>query len=426
MSRFPVVGNAQIVGGRERQEDAAGVAQFRRLGNALALVLADGMGGHAGGDVAAGLAVRTVLAHLKTGASPPWMKLSSALTAANDGIRRAVQANAALEGMGCTLVAATISASRLRWISVGDSVLFLLRNGHLVRLNADHSMRSVLADMVARGKLSEEEAARDPTRNALRSAVTGDEIELIDAPDKDVALHDRDVVLVVSDGVETLTDGEIAEIASRAMARGGEAIVDALLKAVASRNVKHQDNASAIAYIHTTRRPANATPTVSMKELRATVTIFVVMALLLVGGGTWFYKNRAKYWSSADVPGSVDNKNGTHLPPGPIPNDKKLPVPASVLPADGTGHPAPLTPPAVPGALRPDADVAPGAVAHASKPTPKAATPAKPATSSEKAKPQAASGEKKRNASSGSIASHTSPQKPKFPDGEVKHAKVPH
>lgn len=241
------VASGQILGQREKQEDRLGIG--RSADGAHVLVLADGMGGHAGGDVAAQLAVDIFLAG--TRAAPASGKaLRDALAAANAGIRDAVAANHALDGMGCTLVGALIADHELLWISVGDSPLFLVRNGQLRRLNQDHSMREVLASMVEAGRLRAADAARDPNRNALRSAVSGETIELIDAPDTALALADGDVVLLASDGIETLRPDEIVRIVARAAGGGADRISGKLLAAVSARRRKYQDNTSIVAWLH--------------------------------------------------------------------------------------------------------------------------------------------------------------------------------
>lgn len=375
MSRTSVIGSGQIVGERERQEDALGTAQLRQPGNSLVLVLADGMGGHVGGDVAARLATRTILAYLKAGTAPAWAKLKPALQAANDGIRRAVQANNALEGMGCTLIAATISGGRLRWISVGDSVLFLVRGGECFRLNADHSMRSVFADLVARGGISEDDAAREPSRNALRSAVTGDPIELIDAPDEDLVLRERDLILLVSDGVETLSDAEIARIASRAQPRGAQAVVDALLKAVAGHKAMHQDNASVVVYIHSGGRHAGSRPAAAKFDRRVLLAIPAIAVALLAG---W------TYWLTA--PARLPFAKVVHLPPRPVHAAARgvtAPNAAGVVPAAAQ----PASPPAIAGA----SGTAPAAPVTNTTPPPATGAPAGADTVKPQAKPTPAS-----------------------------------
>ena len=134
--------------------------------------------------------------------------------------------------MGSTVVAAVISQHGLDWISVGDSPLWLFRDGTLHRLNADHSMAPVLANLVAVGRMTEEEAATDSNRHALRSAVMGDEIHLIDVSSQPVAIRKSDRLLLASDGVMTLEDEEIARIIENKHDAPLEEVAEALIHAV--------------------------------------------------------------------------------------------------------------------------------------------------------------------------------------------------
>ena len=180
---------SQISGKRAYQEDkynriARGTAD--RNGNEM-LVVADGMGGHVSGDTASSTVVRTFFETFPntTGSIPD--RLCACLEAANNALAAAIDANPQLDGMGTTVVAVVVSQEDqqhlLQWISVGDSPLWLFRDGQLCRLNADHSMAAVLA-----GCMTEEEAATDPKRHVLRSAVMGDDIPLTHVssePDED-------------------------------------------------------------------------------------------------------------------------------------------------------------------------------------------------------------------------------------------------
>ena len=273
------IASGQSIGQRERQEDRLAAAQLRDAGNTSAFVLADGMGGHARGDVAADLATKAFLASLKK--NP--FALDEALSAANRSIRDAIASDGALSGMGSTIVGAIVADAGLRWISVGDSPLMLVRGGRLFRLNADHSMREILADMVKAGRLSADDAAHDPQRSALRSAVSGSEIELIDAPDDAVPLETGDVILLASDGIETLTEGEIAGIAQTARAGGARRIVADLLAEVDSRGRKHQDNTSIIAYVH--GKPARRRAGVAAAA--AVVVLATVLSAALIWLSPW-------------------------------------------------------------------------------------------------------------------------------------------
>ncbi len=279
----------QIVGKRERQEDAVATARLARNKTSLVLVLADGMGGHAGGDVAARVATKAFLDHLRGEGAPPSQRLAGALQAANDVLARAISANKALEGMGCTLVGATVTADRLRWISVGDSPLLLVRAGQMSRLNADHSMRSVLQDMVETGRLSAEDAARDPSRNALRSVVSGEEIDLVDAPNADISLLDGDLVLLASDGLETLSPEAIVRTATKAMRAGPKRIVADLLAAVTARQFPHQDNTSVIAYLHRAVPEGAVRPRGARRRTVLPWIALLLATLLLGAGAAWLF-----------------------------------------------------------------------------------------------------------------------------------------
>ena len=206
------------------------------------------MGGHVGGDIAAKIAVKAFVGDLIASADPA-AHLERALASANGAVRKAVAAARALEGMGSTLVAATVSGNRLRWISVGDSLLLVVRDGKPRRLNADHSMRPVLDDLVASGRLTAKDAAADPSRNALRSSVSGGDIEMIDAPSEDFVLEDGDIVLLATDGLATLSDAEIASIATTALPRGADSIVESLLGRVGDAKYEYQDNTTILAYV---------------------------------------------------------------------------------------------------------------------------------------------------------------------------------
>ena len=144
--------------------------------------------------------------------------------------------------MGSTVVAAVISPHGLDWISVGDSPLWLFREGKLRRLNADHSMAPVLADLVAVGRMTEEAAATDSQRHALRSAVMGDDIHLVDVSSQPVPVRPSDRVVLASDGLMTLADDQIAGILQERQEAPLAEVIAALIQAVEEAGHPHQDN----------------------------------------------------------------------------------------------------------------------------------------------------------------------------------------
>ena len=242
----------QIPGKREYQEDDYGLLDGRDLGldgsEHSMLVVADGMGGHVGGATASGLLSKTFVEAYPQTSGPIVNRLQACLEVANKALADAVAENPQLDSMGSTLVAAVVASAGLHWISVGDSPLWLFRKGKLERLNADHSMAPILADLVAKGGMTEEEAARDPRRHALRSAVMGEDIHLIDASAQPVAVEKGDQLLLASDGLLTLSDQEIADILKKTQDAPLEDCAAALIQAVEAAEHPYQDNATILLY----------------------------------------------------------------------------------------------------------------------------------------------------------------------------------
>ncbi|RME65593.1 MAG: hypothetical protein D6782_05950, partial [Alphaproteobacteria bacterium] len=166
----------------------------------------------------------------------------------NEAVAGGIAADPALADMGCTLVAAAIDGGMLDWISVGDSALLLVREDGVQRLNADHSMRAVLADMVEKGRMDADVAARSPGRHALRSAVSGGPIKLIDRSPAPVALHAGDVLLLASDGLDTLAADTLAALVAKARDGDAPALAAAILAQVQALAGPKQDNTTVVCY----------------------------------------------------------------------------------------------------------------------------------------------------------------------------------
>lgn len=240
-----------IVGQRDGQEDAFRiVAQDETDASAdLLLMVADGMGGHAGGEVASKVALQTFeQSFVASRETRPGERLRQALDTANAAVARRMREEPALEGMGCTLVAALRRRDRLHWLSIGDSLLFRHRGGRLERLNADHSLLGQLMEKVARGDLTEAEARAHPKRNALRSAVMGGEMPLIDIGE--TVLQKGDLILLATDGIETLGTPALGLLLGRAEAKSPGEITREALSAVIDLGHPRQDNTTVITYRH--------------------------------------------------------------------------------------------------------------------------------------------------------------------------------
>jgi PPM family protein phosphatase len=209
-------------------------------------VLADGMGGHTGGALASRIVCEHFLQTAAKADGPLRDRLMTSLTAANTALANKVATSPLLAGMGSTLIGASFSDAGISWVSVGDSPLYFYRRGEVAQLNEDHSLAPELDRLVAEGRLTAEEARRDSRRHMLRSAVTGEELDLIDLPVAPVALESGDFVILASDGVVTLNVPEVARIIQGYASDGASAVAKALVRGVESMREPHQDNATVL------------------------------------------------------------------------------------------------------------------------------------------------------------------------------------
>ncbi|BBX41040.1 PP2C family protein-serine/threonine phosphatase [Mycobacterium simiae] len=139
------------------------------------LALADGMGGHAAGEVASQLVI-AALAHLDDDepGGDLLAKLDAAVRAGNAAIAAQVEMEPELEGMGTTLTAILFAGNRLGLVHIGDSRGYLLRDGELVQITKDDTFVQTLVD---EGRITREEAHSHPQRSLIMRALTGHEVE---------------------------------------------------------------------------------------------------------------------------------------------------------------------------------------------------------------------------------------------------------
>ena len=236
----------QCLGKRSEQEDAYAFSEISTGEGApsgLLIVLADGMGGHSAGHEASDLAVGAFVSAFLHKSSELPARLTAALHAANTAISDAIKASPkTLEGMGTTLVGAAVTPEGLAWISVGDSPLYLHRAGQLHRINDDHSFRPILREMVEKGEITQEQAVHSSLRNRLRAALTGEEIALVSANVKPMFLIEGDLILVASDGLQTLSDEAIAQCIQETGNADAAGLAAGLVQAVLNVAKPKQDN----------------------------------------------------------------------------------------------------------------------------------------------------------------------------------------
>ncbi len=239
-------------GARSGQEDAfrvwpaEGILPQKAEGGGLLAVLADGMGGHTGGAIAGQTACKTFTEVFAAANTPFEARLKTALQASNEALAKGVEQNASLRGMGCTLVAAWMDDAGIRWTSVGDSLLLLYRIPDVIRLNADHSLGFFLDEQARQNRISRSEARRNRNRNALRSALTGSKIDLIDLRAEPLELRAGDWVVLASDGICSLAGDEIADVIYHYRQSTPEEMADGLIAAVTQKGIVDQDNTTVV------------------------------------------------------------------------------------------------------------------------------------------------------------------------------------
>ncbi|HEV7678878.1 MAG TPA: protein phosphatase 2C domain-containing protein [Candidatus Dormibacteraeota bacterium] len=197
-----------------------------------ALLLADGMGGHADGAIAAYLAVHGAGNVLRAGAEPH-LSLPDALAEANEAISRHRASRGGLVA-GTTLVAAVVGGGRASIANVGDSRAYLRRGDTTAQLTFDHSW---VAEQVRAGQLGAAAVAGHPHRSLLTRALTGDPVE-VDLFTAEIA--SGDTLLLCTDGLwDALGDAEIGAVLGGGGPLDGVAagLCDAALAAGASDNL---------------------------------------------------------------------------------------------------------------------------------------------------------------------------------------------
>ena len=211
-AREPLVSGATDVGVVRRiNQDAFGRFDDPERGEIL-LVVADGLGGHRGGETASRMAVQILGERFQNGGEDPAERLTDAIREANDRIYLAAQKDHTLDGMGTTVVCLLMANEGKSYVAhVGDSRLYRLRSQQMTSITEDHSL---VATLVREGVLTEDAAWSDPRRNQiLRALGVREDVEVDVAP---VELLAGDLYLLCSDGLNGMVrDNEIARLATQ-------------------------------------------------------------------------------------------------------------------------------------------------------------------------------------------------------------------
>jgi len=229
------IASSQILGKRDNQQDYFATYSFDEV---ELVILADGMGGHAGGEVASSLVTKEILSFLKGCEGNIDECLQKALQSSNELLKLTIGENPELEGMGTTLISAFFTDDMIIWVSVGDSLIYRIRDNEIERINADHSIGGELDEKVAQGLISLEEAKNHPQRHFLTSAVSGYEIDHIDL--SSASTQANDIYVITTDGLHTLDEEEIKQICL--YYKTSQEKADALTQRVEAYAKQHQDN----------------------------------------------------------------------------------------------------------------------------------------------------------------------------------------
>ena len=274
--------------------------------------VADGMGGHAAGEVASEIAVR-VLSELAP-EHPDGEALGRAIEEANRAVIQAAREGRGRQGMGTTMTAAMLEGERLVIAQVGDSCAYLLHQGKLQKLTRDHSL---MADMIEAGQLTPEEARTHPQRSVITRALGSDAHLHPDIYEINVETGDR--LLICSDGLSGMIFDDQIENTLRRVQDPQRCASQLVNEAIAAGG---HDNVTVIVadvtgYAEVRRKKL-------ARKTKLSIALVLVLFAAIVAGAAWgtqTYLNTAAYLANDNgkvavyrgVPGSVLGLSFSHL-----------------------------------------------------------------------------------------------------------------
>lgn len=274
--------------------------------------VADGMGGHAAGEVASEIAVR-VLSELAPEHSDG-EALGRAIEEANRAVIQAAREGRGRQGMGTTMTAAMLEGERLVIAQVGDSRAYLLHQGKLQQLTRDHSL---MADMIEAGQLTPEEARTHPQRSVITRALGSDAHLHPDIYEINVETGDR--LLICSDGLSGMIFDDQIENTLRRVQDPQRCASQLVNEAIAAGG---HDNVTVIVadvtgYAEVRRKKL-------ARKTKLSIALVLVLFAAIVAGAAWgtqTYLNTAAYLANDNgkvavyrgVPGSVLGLSFSHL-----------------------------------------------------------------------------------------------------------------
>jgi serine/threonine protein phosphatase PrpC len=258
--RFVIFQDSKV-GDRQGNEDRVGYTYSKEV---LLMVIADGMGGHHGGEIAAEIAVQEITQRFQQEARNklrrPFEFLVNAIQAAHRAIVAHADRNNMLECPRTTCVACVIQNGYAYWAHAGDSRLYVLRRGKLVAATQDHSK---VQQMIDSGQITPEEAARHPDRNKIYSCLGGVVPPAIDMG-HELRLEAGDTVFLSTDGFWARIPAQI--LAQMLTKQSVTALMPGLLTEAHRRAEGESDNISVVAMTWENQEDASVADTQTLDE----------------------------------------------------------------------------------------------------------------------------------------------------------------
>jgi PPM family protein phosphatase len=193
---------------RPNNEDSVGLyepnSEKEQQSTGWLFLVADGMGGHKGGEIASSLATKSIqAAFIADDGEDRGLVLVSAVEHANRLVLNESLADTSLTGMGTTCTAMALLNGTAYFAHVGDSRAYILREGEMVQITQDHSL---VGEMVRSGILSDEDARIHPKRNVITRSLGIQKTVMLDTPFTPFELQQDDKFLLCSDGLTSMVD----------------------------------------------------------------------------------------------------------------------------------------------------------------------------------------------------------------------------
>ncbi len=241
----------QYIGQRKKQEDYYAFSDISKKSDAalsrMLIGLGDGLGAHIGGNLASYFIVTEFIKAYKRSTLDAAWRLRVALETANEHLYKLSHRVAwDRPPMGSTFVGVTVDMETMNchWISVGDSPLFIFREGQLLRINADHSLAPLIDDRVRAGEITKEEGAVHPDRHVLQSACMGLPLTMVDVRMEPYPLQKGDIIVAASDGILSLDHKHLEQLIQFGRNATAGKLADALIFAIRCADLPRQDNAT--------------------------------------------------------------------------------------------------------------------------------------------------------------------------------------